>query len=77
MLEQQLKTDAAARYAHCGHSLSRVQVSKVWKLLESRQPRKQSTSRPRQQQDWIAVRLQGGRVHPLAACAVATLETLA
>jgi hypothetical protein len=33
-------------------------------------------SRPRRQQDWILKCLLGGRAHPLAACAVATLCSL-
>jgi hypothetical protein len=32
-----------------------------------------SKADPRQQQDWILRGLQGGRVHPLAACEVATV----
>jgi hypothetical protein len=34
---------------------------------------RRSKADPRQRQDWILKRLQGGCDHPLAACAVATL----
>ena len=39
---------------------------RVWRAATSK-------ADTRQQQDWILRALQGGRVHPLAACAVATL----
>jgi hypothetical protein len=59
-------TNDAVNDEFAGEGSAGNRIPRVWKAATSK-------AEPRQQQDWILKGLQGGRVHPLAACGVATL----
>ena len=59
-------TNDAVNDEFAGKGSAGNRIPRVWKAATSK-------AEPRQQQDWILKRVQGGRAHPLAACGVATL----